>query len=114
MCLAHGLRCPALPFYIDLMFVHFGGLVVGCRPSCNEIFVAVATRLRLTNEPLPEISVIVLLLNCMFVITVGLFLAGPCSELRCQNVEGGWVKEIAHQCPVRSFDLVSRPWVEQK
>ncbi len=96
------------------MFIRFGGLVVGCRPSHNEIFIAVATRLHLTNKPLPKSSVVVLVLDCAFVITMGPVLAGRCSGLQCQDVEGGWVKEIAHQCPVRRFDLVSRLRVERK
>ncbi len=72
------------------MFVPFGGLVVGCHPSRNEISIVVATQLHLVNEPLPESSVVVLVLDCMFVVTVGPVLAGLCSKLQCQNVEGGW------------------------
>ncbi len=89
------------------MFVCFGGFVVGCCPSRNEISIVVATWLRLANEPLPESSMVVLVLDCVFMIIVGPVLAGPCSELQCQNVEGGWVKEIAYQCWLASFDLVS-------
>ncbi len=95
-------------------FIRFSGLVVGCGLSCNEICIVVATQLHLANKLLPESSVVVLVLDCVFVIMMGPVLAGPCSGLQHQIVEGGWIKEIAHQCPVRSFDLVSQPWVEQK
>ncbi len=91
------------------MFIHFSGLVVGYHLSHNEISVGCYT-----NGPLPASSMVVLVLDCAFVITVGPVLAGLSSKLRHQNVEGGWVKEIAHQCLVGSFDLVSRLWVEQK
>ncbi len=80
------------------MFIHFGGLVLGCCPSHNEISVAVATRLHLANEPLPS-YVEVLVLDCAFVITVGPVLAGPCSKLRHQNVEGGVGKRNCSPVP---------------